>query len=119
MAGRILTLVPDILIGMRIDSAARGLDAELESVNAPAYLEKELDKGADVLIVDLGMSGLDMAWTVAVARKRKVPVIGFGPHVDQALLQEAEAAGMDAVYPRSAFMNNLAKILRERLGGVA
>lgn len=116
MAGRIVALVPDILVGMRIDSATRGLGAELESVAATTYLEKELDRGADLLIVDLGVAGIDLEWIVSAARRRHVPVIGFGPHVDHGLLQAAEDAGMDAVYPRSAFMSGMGKILRERLG---
>lgn len=115
MAGRIVALVPDILIEMRIDAAARALEADLESIGDTAYLEKLLDAGAQLLIVDLGIDGVDVDWIVAVARKRHVPVIGFGPHVDYNLLQAAEEAGMDAVYPRSAFMSGLSKILRERL----
>lgn len=117
MAGRIVSFVPDILVEMRIDAAARGLGAELESVGAPEHLEKALDSGADVLVVDLGIEGLDLQWVTSVAKARNVPVIAFGPHVEFELLSAAEEAGMDEVYPRSAFMNGLPRILEARLRG--
>jgi len=116
MAGKIISFVPDILIEMRIDSAARAIDADLESVASAEYLEAALAKGGDVLVVDLGIQGLDFNWLVTVSRASKVPIVAFGPHVEVAMLQAAEQAGMDAVYPRSAFMNDLPKILRERVG---
>lgn len=117
MNGRIVSLVPDILIEMRIDAAARSLDADLETVGVMEHLEAALAGGADVLIVDLGIQGLDIDWVVATARGKKVPVIGFGPHVDHELLGAAERAGVDEVHPRSAFMNNVPKILAARLPG--
>lgn len=117
MAGRIVALVPDMLVEMRIDSAARGLGAELETLGSPLYLDKVLEAPADVLIVDLAVEGLDFDSIVRTAKRRRVPVIGFGPHVNAELLAAAEEAGMDAVYPRSAFVNGLVKILRERLAG--
>ena len=117
MAARIVSFVPDMLVEMRIDSAARALDADMESVGAAEYLEAALQKGADILIVDLAVEGLDFNWLVSVARGHKVPIVAFGPHVDVELLRSAEDVGMDAVYPRSAFMKEMRKILGERMGG--
>lgn len=121
MAGRIVSFVPDTLAEVRIDSAARALGADLDSVGIPEYLESALQKGADVLIVDLAVEGLDFNWLVSVARMNKVPIVAFGPHVAVELLRAAEEAGMDGVYPRSAFMKDMRKILQERLkdGGEA
>lgn len=116
MPGKIACLVPDILIEMRIDAVARALDADLEPVQSPEHLEKALS-GASVLVVDLAVAGLDLDWVVKTARSRGVPVIAFGPHVDQELLAAAAAAGMDEVYPRSAFMSGMGRILGARLGG--
>lgn len=106
-----------MLVEMRIDAAARALDADFESVGAAEHLEAALDKGGDVLIVDLGVQGLDFNWLVSVARARKVPIVAFGPHVEVNLLRSAEDVGMDAVYPRSAFMNDMVKILGAHVGG--
>lgn len=117
MVGRIVSFVPDILVEMRIDSAARAIDADLDSVSAPEYLEAALNKGADVLVVDLGINGIDLNGIVSVARARKVPIVAFGPHVDVELLRAAEEAGIDAVYPRSAFMKDMGKILAEHITG--
>jgi hypothetical protein len=40
-----------------------------------------------------------------------IRVIGFGPHVDDELLQAARTAGVDEVLPRSAFFRRLTPIL--------
>ena len=41
--------------------------------------------------------------------------IGFGSHVEPALLAQAADAGCDSVLPRSAFSSRLAEIVQERL----
>ena len=42
-------------------------------------------------------------------------LIGFGSHVETALLSQASAAGCDSVLPRSAFSNRLPAIIQEHL----
>ncbi len=115
MPGRIVALVPDLLVGSRIDEAARRIDAVLESIGSDRHLKAALAKRTDVLIIDLGVAGLDLNTIVAEAKARNVSIVAFGPHVDIELLKAAKDAGMDNVYPRSAFLKNLHKILSERI----
>ncbi|MFQ5471637.1 MAG: hypothetical protein ACE5FA_01960 [Dehalococcoidia bacterium] len=113
MPGRIVTLVPDLLIEVRIDEAARRIDADVEALSSDVYLETALSKPTDVLIVDLGVDGLDLDAIAATAKARRVPVVAFGPHVDAERLQAAGDAGMGSVYPRSAFVKGIRRILSE------
>ncbi len=113
MPGRIVTLVPDLLIEVRIDEAARRIDADLEPLSSAAYMETALSKPTDVLIVDLGVDGLDLDEIVSTADAQKVPIVAFGPHVDVERLKAAEDAGIGSVYPRSAFLKGMHRILSE------
>ncbi len=115
MPGRIVALVPDLLVGSRIDEAARRIDAVLESLGWDTHVKAALAKPTDVLIIDLGVAGLDLNTIVAEARAHNVPIVAFGPHVDFELLKAAKDAGMDDVYPRSSFLKDLHEILSERV----
>jgi hypothetical protein len=55
---------------------------------------------ADLVVVDLAGPGHLAA---LAGRPPGVPVVGFGPHVDEELLAQAAAAGCDRVLPRSKF----------------
>lgn len=115
MPGRIVALVPDLIIGSRIDEAVRRIDAHLESIGGETDVKAALAKPTDLLIVDLGVAGLGLDGIVAKARAQNVPIVAFGPHVETELLKAAEDAGMDDVYPRNAFLKKIHKILSERL----
>jgi len=113
MPGRIVTLVPDLLIEVRIDEAARSIDADIEALSSALHLETALSNPTDVLVVDLAVDGLDLDAIVATADTHKVPVVAFGPHVDIELMKAAKAAGVGRVLPRSAFLKDIRRILSD------
>ena len=115
MPGRIVTLVPDLLIEVSIDEAARRIDADLEALSSTDYLETALSKPTDVLIVDLAVDGLDLNAIISTADAHKVPIVAFGPHVEVELLKAAEDAGMGSVLPRSAFLKGIRRILADMI----
>lgn len=61
---------------------------------------------ADVVVVDLSRPGVLEVLPVLAGRR----VIGFGSHVDAALLEAARAAGCSEVLPRSKFFAHLAEL---------
>ena len=65
------------------------------------------------VIVDLGMSEIEIATAVARLREAAgaVPTIAYGSHVDKARLDAARAAGCDEVMPRSKFSAELPALL--------
>jgi CheY-like chemotaxis protein len=71
------------------------------------------------VIIDLGMSEIDIATAVARLREAAgaVPAIAYGSHVDKARLDEARTAGCDEVMPRSKFSAELPDLLRRHFDG--
>jgi hypothetical protein len=85
----VLAYVPDLMDRSRLGSVVDTFAA------SPAAL---VGVDADVVIVDLGRPGvLDVVASITA------PVLGFGSHVDDALLEAARAAGCALVLPRSRF----------------
>ncbi|MGH9186111.1 MAG: hypothetical protein ACRD0U_09905 [Acidimicrobiales bacterium] len=95
----IVAFAPDLMDQSRIRSALG------ETVTFVRRATDLAGATADVVLVDLSRPGaLDAAATVGAR------TIGFGPHVDAALLEQARAAGCDEVLPRSRFFPRLAAL---------
>ena len=90
--------VPDLMDRSRL----AGLGVEF--VAAPADLA---GTGADVVVVDLGRPGVLDALPGLAGRR----TIGFGSHVDRAVLDAARAAGCAEVMPRSEFFRRARELL--------
>lgn len=63
------------------------------------------DVVADRVLVDLSRPGV-----MAAVETIDAEVIGFGPHVDDELLEAGRAAGCADVLPRSVFFRRLAEL---------
>ena len=103
---RVLAVAPDLMFASRIEATlgAAGHDVRLaSSVAGGAGLED-----VDLLVVDLdrepaeGVVGLGM------------PVLGFYAHLNTETRQEADAAGVDMVVPRSRMAREMPELV-ERL----
>lgn len=114
---RVVALVPDLMDRSKVAAAAPGV----RFVRSPAELAAEVagDAGtgaagtgadrADLIVVDLSRPGvLDALPSLAAGGSR---VVGFGSHVDRALLDAARAAGCSQVLARSAFFARLPELL--------
>lgn len=95
-AGRIVALSRDLIDQSKIKAAF----ADVTVVRSPARLVQEATT-ASLVLVDLAMLS-DPAALLAIDAR----VVGFGSHVDDALLQSAEDAGAEAM-PRSVFFRRL------------
>jgi hypothetical protein len=89
---RVVAYVPDLMDRSRLSAAV----PNVSFVPAAAALA-DAAAGADVVIVDLSRPG------VLDALPANVRTVGFGSHVDTALLDAARAAGCDVVVARSKF----------------
>ena len=112
---RILAIVPDLLIETRIAGAAKALDATVEPISPQEATERIASSSPALVIVDLAAPELDLDAIASAARRGRVGLVGFYPHVDVALRRAAKGAGVDHVYARSRFLGELPSILRERL----
>jgi hypothetical protein len=93
----VVALVADLMDRSRL-LAAPGVDVHFVGADELTEIPE-----TDLVVVDLGGRGHLAALAALADRPAGVVVVGFGPHVDEALLAEAEAAGCDRVLPRSRF----------------
>lgn len=114
---KIIAVVDDLFFASKIRGTA-------EQVGSSVSFSRSLDSlitsaRADppaLIICDLHSQKLD---PVELAKRLKsddqlgsIPLLGFFSHVQVELQQAAMAAGFDRVLPRSAFVNQLAEILK-------
>jgi hypothetical protein len=99
---RVLAVAPDLMFASRIEATlgAAGHDVELAS----SVAEATALEGVDLLVVDLdrepaeGVVGLGM------------PVLGFYAHLNAEIREEAGAAGVDVVVPRSRMAREMPEL---------
>ena len=91
-----VALVTDLMDRSRLTAAVVGIRFVTDASECP---------GAQVVVIDLARFGADVAAVRAAAPQARI--IGFGPHVDQALLREARAGGADEVLPRSRLFRDV------------
>lgn len=137
----ILAFVKDLNSGVRIETAALGVGMYTEFIEtadqiAPpdekspvpqtgehlwgrnASLLEKLTRINPVLIIfDLGNKAIPwkewISLISSVPATRRIPVIGFGPHVEVKTLQLAKEAGAKEVVSRSKFFSNLPQLLQK------
>ncbi|MGD1148879.1 MAG: hypothetical protein ABR961_13115 [Thermoanaerobaculaceae bacterium] len=104
---RVGLLIPNLFMRVPVEAAVRGLTAE---VVALADAASAAGSGCGVVIADLDALGADPVATVRAMVKAGTTVLAFGPHVEGERLAAARAAGA-VVFPRSAFLEQLPKLL--------
>jgi len=104
----------DMTFSSRVLGAAQALGVGCKVAALPAQLSGAVAADCRLVLVDLGLAGLDMPAAVATIRGASPPakIVAFGPHVDEALLASAKAAGCDEVLPRSQFQKQYVELLR-------
>ncbi|MFI5372480.1 MAG: hypothetical protein ACHQ52_13050 [Candidatus Eisenbacteria bacterium] len=111
---RVMAAIPDLLLATRVAETARVAGIELVVVPLAELAERAREHPPDLVVVDLAAAG-DPAGTIAALRAEPglatLPVVGFYPHVHDALRRAAMAAGATHVVPRSAFSTKLAEVL--------
>ena len=115
----VLAFLSDLMIRSKIEGAARTTGAKLELVPPEVDAGEAVAKsGAALVIVDLGIKGVDSMDLIRAIRARcAVRIIAFGAHVDAVSLEAAHSAGADVALPRSAFFRDLPALLREEGAG--
>jgi hypothetical protein len=100
---RILAVAPDLMFASRIEATlgAAGHDVELASSVAEAT---ELE-ATDLLIVDLDREPAEAVVGLGM------PVLGFYAHLNVETREEAEAAGVDLVVPRSRMAREMPQLV--------
>ncbi|MSP13203.1 MAG: response regulator, partial [Chloroflexi bacterium] len=113
----ILVLQQDLMFNVRIQDAASRLGYTIHTVDSQQDFWQSLAEGQPRLIIlDLNVKDVDHAGLVrqlkSDARWQAVPLIAFGPHVEEGLLADVAAAGADKVMPRGQFASQLSHWLQ-------
>ena len=111
----VIAVVPDLYFATRIAATAKAAGVALELV--PPQRAAARLATADVSLVVLELGNRDALALIGELKRAQpgVPIVGFGAHVEAALLRDARAAGADAVLPRSQFVGRLPALLEHGL----
>ncbi len=115
MKGTILAVVDDLLVSSRIVEAAKRIGARAGIASPEEVITRITVDHPKLMVLDLGMPGLDLDAIAEAARRDGVALVAFYPHVDVELRRAARRAGIDRVYARSRFLRETAVILKEML----
>ncbi len=103
----VLLLTSDLATSSKVAGAAARQGVRLEvALDASSLVEKVGQLSPRLVILDLGTPRLDVAAVVRAltgSATARPSIIAFGPHVHEALLSAASAAGCDRVLSRGHF----------------
>jgi hypothetical protein len=102
---RVLSIAADLMLGSKVQEMLSAAGHEV--VSSPSIEETTWD-GVDLIVADLDVENPEALVGLGI------PVLGYYSHVDVETKEEAEAAGVDLVVPRSRMAREL-PALAERL----
>jgi CheY-like chemotaxis protein len=110
--GRVVGLMDDLFFQMKIAETAKHMGVEFKVAANGEVLATMLEPPTKLVIVDLNAKS-DPVATISRLRatEKELPIVSFLSHVQVELAAQAKAAGATEVLPRSAFTQQLAKIL--------
>jgi PleD family two-component response regulator len=113
----ILAVLDDLMFTSKIKTAANQLGAAVSFArSADAALAAMAATPPALVIFDLNNTRIDPLAIVSQMKSNPalatIPTVGFVSHVQTDLISAARAAGVGEVMARSAFVANLAEILR-------
>ena len=113
----VLLVSGDLMSASRVEGAVRQAGANWTQVSSAAraveFCASEL---VSLVLVDLATAGLNVAELVASLKSNgegSPAIVAYGPHVHEAALEAAQAAGCDAVLSRGQFMSQAAAIVAQ------
>jgi CheY-like chemotaxis protein len=111
----ILLLSRDLMFPSRVRAIAEQEGLEVATVQSAEQLIERLENpGTELVLVDLTCPGISPgAVQNAVRQSDSGPrLVGFGPHVQEELLESARDAGFDQVLGNGEFNRMMGNILR-------
>jgi uncharacterized protein len=138
----ILALSSDLFIAPRLQDVSQQLGFELVTVDSAealgaegsplprsvplteplegpdaAFVRKVVELQPALLLVDLDSQDLPWERWIHIlktsAATRRIPILAFGPHVEQGALAQATRAGADQALPRGQALGSLARLIRD------
>lgn len=111
-------LTADLACSSQVTGAGQRAGVEVSvAMTVSRLLELAAETFPRLVILDLTTPGLNCTATLGELKSLPQPpesIIAFGPHVHEARLQEAQAAGCDLVLARGQFYAQVGRLLAER-----
>jgi DNA-binding NarL/FixJ family response regulator len=110
---KVVVFVTDLFFEVKIRTAARNLNVELEFGKSLDGLAGSIPEFRTI-IVDLKLTGVNLEEFLGEIKKRypNSRIIAFGPHGETDLWRIAKKAGVDQMMARSKFSQKLFEILQ-------
>lgn len=119
MAAVVVTLVEDLFFLAKIQETAKAIGITTLTGDVRGGTGPIAAAQPEGVLVDLNARGFSaVEWVRALkadAATRPIRVVAFASHVQEELIVSARAAGCDVVMARSAFSQQLPKVLRSFL----
>lgn len=115
----IAAIITDLLFQSRVQEQARALQYGIAVADTPDAVRDALAAGPALVVLDLHAGGVDWREAVAQAKEHGVPVLAFGRHTEAQLLRSAREAGCERVVPRSTFVEELPRLIKELMSSSA
>jgi CheY-like chemotaxis protein len=116
----IVAVLDDLFFMVKINESAKRAGLPIEFLKTEIDVLERAKTHPSLIIFDLNYQGIDALKVVetlkADAATKGISLIGYLSHVQGELKVKAQAAGCDAVMPRSAFSQNLPQILKRHAG---
>jgi CheY-like chemotaxis protein len=116
-------LTSDLMFASRAEAVGRELSVPVwivgDGLSAAQFFGPDSENSPTVVVIDLETANLDVAETVQAIRAASPSpprILAYGPHVQEARLEAARAAGCDDVLSRGQFHRQMAEILRNHGG---
>ena len=112
----ILCAVDDLIFSIKISTAAKALGVDIYFERSPdQVLEGIRQKQPRLVIFDLNSARMQPLSAIAAMKAdpelKSIPTLGFVSHVQSDTIAAARKAGIDQVLARSAFSDQLERIL--------
>jgi CheY-like chemotaxis protein len=107
-------LSSDLVFSSRLASAGKRLGVEVSAISSvDAAIARIAAKPVRLVILDLATGNVELASAVARLREagNDVKIVAYAPHVHEATLKAARAAGCDEVLTRGAFDARMDELL--------
>lgn len=110
----VVLLTADLMCASQVSAAATRAGVTLTTAMNVAAMWDQL-AGRTMLVIDLNVPDVNWPQLVPLVKQQApgIRVVAFGPHVQEALLQQAVAAGCDQVMARGQFYKQAETVLRQ------
>ncbi len=115
MAQRVIAAVSDVFFIAKVNDVLKKMDMELKLANSLEDTLAKVKTPTALIIVDLNDRVIPAIALVQALKANtelaQIPVLGFCSHVQADLMEQAKAAGVEGVVPRSVFAARLPELV--------